>query len=48
MVRELERALSEFEARVGGEWKETTAGEEVLDEMSESAKDRLQDLGYID
>jgi len=48
VVRELERALSEFEARVGGEWKETTAGEEVLDEMSESAKDRLQDLGYID
>jgi arylsulfatase A-like enzyme len=44
---ELEAALSEFEASVGGEWKEVE-DEDVLDDMSDDAKDRLQDLGYID
>ena len=44
----LEAALSTFEASVGGEWKDEDAGEEVLDDMSDEAKDRLQDLGYID
>jgi arylsulfatase A-like enzyme len=46
----LETALSTFEARVGGEWKDedARADDEVLDEMSDEAKDRLQDLGYID
>jgi hypothetical protein len=44
---ELETTLSEFEAGVGGEWKEVDE-EDVLDDMSDDAKDRLQDLGYID
>ncbi|NHN60655.1 MULTISPECIES: sulfatase [Halorussus] len=44
---ELEGALSEFEESVGGEWKEVE-DEDVLDDMSDDAKDRLQDLGYID
>ena len=47
----LEAALSAFEGRVGGEWKSEDAradDEEVLDEMSGEAKDRLKDLGYID
>jgi arylsulfatase A-like enzyme len=44
---ELEDALSEFEAGVGGEWKEVE-DDDVLDDMSDDAKDRLQDLGYID
>lgn len=44
---ELEATLSAFEERVGGEWKEVE-DDDVLDEMSDDAKDRLQDLGYID
>lgn len=46
-AEELDAALSEFEEGVGGEWNEVTGGEDVLDEMDESAKERLQDLGYI-
>ena len=44
---ELDETLSTFEERVGGEWKEVD-DDDVLDDMSDSAKDRLQDLGYID
>jgi hypothetical protein len=44
---ELEGALSEFEESVGGEWKQVK-DDDVLDDMSDDAKDRLQDLGYID
>lgn len=44
---ELEGALSEFEESVGGEWNEVE-DDDVLNEMSDDAKDRLQDLGYID
>ncbi|WP_134672433.1 sulfatase [Halorussus marinus] len=44
---ELEAALSTFEESVGGEWK-AVDDEDVLGEMSDDAKDRLQDLGYID
>ncbi|WP_458208514.1 sulfatase [Haladaptatus sp. NG-SE-30] len=44
---ELEGALSAFEETVGGEWKEVS-DDDVLGDMSDDAKDRLQDLGYID
>ncbi|WP_227352928.1 sulfatase [Haladaptatus salinisoli] len=44
---ELEAALSAFEETVGGEWNEV-GDEDVLGDMSDDAKDRLQDLGYID
>ncbi|WP_433629039.1 sulfatase [Halomicrococcus sp. NG-SE-24] len=43
----VEGVLSAFEESVGGEWKDVD-DEDVLDDMSDSAKDRLQDLGYID
>jgi arylsulfatase A-like enzyme len=46
-VSEIESTLATFEERAGGEWK-TVDDEDVLDEMSDDAKDRLQDLGYID
>ena len=45
---ELEAELAAFESEVGRTWDEVTAGDDVLDDMSDSAKDRLQDLGYID
>ncbi|MEF8757480.1 MAG: sulfatase, partial [Halobacteriales archaeon] len=44
---EIESVLSQFEDRAGGEWK-TVDDAEVLGDMSEDAKDRLEDLGYID
>ncbi|WP_135535232.1 sulfatase-like hydrolase/transferase [Halostella pelagica] len=49
-ITEVEAALSRFEDQVGGPWEGDAAGtgEDVLDDMSEDAKDRLQDLGYID
>jgi arylsulfatase A-like enzyme len=49
VVEELTAALSAFEDRVGGEW-DTTGGrdDDVLEEMAEDAKDRLQDLGYLE
>jgi len=47
VAEEVEAILSTFEERAGGEWKEVD-DEDVLGEMSEDAKDRLQDLGYID
>ena len=49
-VAEVEAALSRFEDRVGGPWEgdAADADEDVLNDMNEDAKDRLQDLGYID
>ncbi|WP_439027910.1 sulfatase-like hydrolase/transferase [Haloarchaeobius sp. DT45] len=44
---EVEATLSEFEDLVGGEWKEVD-DDDVLGDMSDDAKDRLQDLGYIE
>jgi arylsulfatase A-like enzyme len=43
----VERALSAFEARVGGEWNEA-AGADPLAEMDAATKDRLRDLGYVE
>ena len=50
---ELLAALSTFEERVGGPWKDGdedpgTDGEEALEDMDEQTRERLRDLGYID
>jgi arylsulfatase A-like enzyme len=42
-----EAALAAFEDRRGGEWK-SVDDDDVLSEMSDDAKDRLQDLGYLE
>ncbi|WP_435359892.1 sulfatase [Haloarchaeobius sp. DFWS5] len=44
---EVEETLSAFEELVGGEWK-AVDDDDVLGDMSDDAKDRLQDLGYIE
>jgi hypothetical protein len=44
----VETTLSAFEERVGGEWKAVDDDDDVLRDMSDDAKDRLQDLGYIE
>jgi len=46
-IENVERALREFEARVGGAWGEVT-DEDVLSDMGDDAKRRLEDLGYIE
>ena len=49
VVREVRAALERFEARLGDEWTATTTGTEAaLDQMDDSAKKRLQDLGYTE
>jgi arylsulfatase A-like enzyme len=48
---EVEAALSEFEDRVADEWDgdpSTDDGDGELDGMSDTAKERLQDLGYME
>jgi hypothetical protein len=47
ICEDIEATLARFEERAGGEWK-AVDDEDVLADMSEDAKDRLQDLGYID
>ncbi|WP_323674296.1 sulfatase-like hydrolase/transferase [Halorubellus sp. PRR65] len=42
-----EAALAAFEERRGGEWK-SVDDDDVLSDMSDDAKDRLQDLGYLE
>ena len=46
-IEAVEATLREFEARVGGSWDEVT-DEDVLSEMGDDAKRRLEDLGYIE
>ncbi|PSP25967.1 sulfatase [Halobacteriales archaeon QH_10_67_22] len=46
-IEETEAALATFEAEVDGEWDGVT-DEDVLKDMDEEARDRLQDLGYIE
>jgi arylsulfatase A-like enzyme len=49
VLREVESRLREFEARVGETWDdEYDPDADVLDEMDDTTKDRLQDLGYIE
>ncbi len=48
-VAEAEAALSAFESAAGGEWGAATADPgEALSGMSEDARSRLQDLGYVE
>jgi arylsulfatase A-like enzyme len=47
VIASVEAALGDFEASIGGEWADVD-DDEVLDDMGNEAKDRLQDLGYID
>ncbi|WP_135821806.1 sulfatase-like hydrolase/transferase [Halostella litorea] len=49
-VAEVRAALERFEDGVSSPWEGDAAGtdEAVLDDMDEDAKERLQDLGYID
>jgi arylsulfatase A-like enzyme len=46
-IAEVEATLGAFEASVGGEWSEVDDGD-VLGDMSDDAKARLQDLGYME
>jgi len=46
-IAEVKTALETFEASIDGEWDEI-GDEDVLDDMGDEAKDRLQDLGYIE
>jgi arylsulfatase A-like enzyme len=49
VLREVESRLREFEARVGETWDdEYDPDADVLDEMDDTTKGRLQDLGYIE
>jgi hypothetical protein len=47
VVAETEAVLREFEASVGGEWGDVD-DDDVLDGMSDDARTRLQDLGYVE
>jgi hypothetical protein len=42
-----EEALVAFESEIDGEWADVD-DEDVLEDMGDEAKDRLQDLGYIE
>ncbi|MDY6819054.1 MAG: sulfatase [Halobacteriales archaeon] len=48
LEEELDGVLAGFADRVGAEWGDSTAAEDVLEDMSASAQDRLRDLGYIE
>ena len=43
----VETALATYEEEIDGEW-EDVEDEDVLEDMGEEARDRLQDLGYIE
>jgi arylsulfatase A-like enzyme len=49
VIREVEAVLAAFEERVGEAWDDEAADtDDVLDDMSEDARSRLEDLGYIE
>lgn len=49
VLAEVESALAEFERRVGEAWDDDYDPDaDVLDDMDETTKDRLEDLGYIE
>jgi len=48
VIEATEAALAAFEAEYGGEWSAAGEREDVLEGMSEDAKRRLQDLGYVE
>jgi hypothetical protein len=43
----VESALTVFESEIDGEWDDLD-DEDVLEDMGDEAKDRLQDLGYLE
>ncbi|WP_255151225.1 sulfatase [Halorarius halobius] len=48
-IEAVERRLREFEERVGETWDDDyDPDDDVLDDMDETTKDRLEDLGYIE
>ena len=46
-IAEVEATLREFEERVGETWDDDYDPDDVLGDMDETTKDRLEDLGYI-
>jgi arylsulfatase A-like enzyme len=49
VIADVLSALERFEARAGSEWDDSAVdGDGELDEMDEEAKQRLQDLGYME
>ena len=49
VIEGVREALERFEARAADEWDATTTdADEALDHMDAEAKERLQDLGYIE
>jgi len=48
LVDEVEAVLAAFEDRVGGEWKDRPRTDDALDGMGEDARQRLEDLGYVE
>ena len=50
-IAETERALADFEARVGGAWTGAAAADvtdDAVADMDDDAQERLRDLGYLD
>ena len=47
-VAEVASALAGFESRVGEEWDDAGGDGDVLGDMSDDARQRLQDLGYME
>jgi arylsulfatase A-like enzyme len=47
-IAEVEATLAAFEDRYGGDWDSMDVDGDGLDEMSDDAKARLQDLGYME
>jgi hypothetical protein len=49
VIADVLSALERFEVRAGSEWDDSAVdGDGELDEMDEEAKQRLQDLGYME
>ncbi|PSP36375.1 sulfatase, partial [Halobacteriales archaeon QH_10_70_21] len=49
VIEGVREALERFEARAADEWDATTTdADEALDHMDAEAKERLQDLGYME
>ena len=48
VVAEVEATLAAFEDRYGGDWDSMDVDGDGLDAMSDDAKARLQDLGYME
>jgi len=50
-IREVERVLADFEARVGGAWTgvdDADVTDDAVADMDDEAQERLRDLGYLE